>query len=169
METNGEKDAYGEKLRNIGRSIGDMDENEIRDYDEEKYNDMKNECNSFYSSDRDYEDEDDRQRRNNEDDNDDDDDDDDDDDELDRIYKHRHNKRKRNKNKNNNEHDNQKNVHHTHNTIFFIMIFLAFIIIIFTILIFFNVQITNLTGINLIFFRNIQQKLKFRLKKSSSI
>ena len=74
---NGKKtDAYGKELINPGRDLSGLSEEEVRDYDEAKYQEIKNECNPFYAApDDDYEDDED------------DDDDDDEDDEDDRIDK----------------------------------------------------------------------------------
>ena len=59
-KNNKKTDAYGSELERTGRDLNDLTEEEIRDYDEDKYQEIKNECNPFYSGgddrDDDYED-----------------------------------------------------------------------------------------------------------------
>jgi len=55
---NKKTDASGSELDNPGRDLNGLTEEEIRDYDEDKYQEIKNECNPFFSgADSDYEDE----------------------------------------------------------------------------------------------------------------
>ena len=50
LNNNKKTDAYGEELRRVGRDLGDMTERELRNYDEDKYQEIKNECNPFTKS-----------------------------------------------------------------------------------------------------------------------
>ena len=144
----GKKDADGNDLDNTGRNIGKLDEEELRDYDEEKYNNMKNECNSFYSMDDDDEEDEEYES-------------DEDDDELDKIYKKKHKKKKK---REKNESKNNKGEYHKHDNISYGIIIFFFIFAIGILLMIFNQKITNITGINLSFLNNILIKIKTLVK-----
>ena len=165
---NGNKtDAYGNKIENTGRDITNMDEEEIKNLNEEEYNKIKNECNSFYSFDDDPEDDDYSE-------------DDRDLDRLDQRYSHRrHRRNKRNRRNRRIEAEYEERLdteirrskedkghYHLKDIFSFIGIIFFICFLIFTLSVIFCEFISNKTGYDLLFLKSIKNKIKNKIKNN---
>lgn len=167
-DNNGEKtDGYGETLRNTGRDLSNMDEEEIISYDEDKYNEIKNQCNPFYSNEETDREDDNYDRRDREEDSLYENEEENEEDAIDRNYRHRNKIQKVREERRKLQ---QENSYSISDIFLFLLSFLGilFVLLLICLIIItiFSGQISKLTNYDLSYFKSIKQQI---FKQSTNI